>query len=206
MEELIKKFINHVSDCKFRKNINAVYETARFYYRDQEFFYHTIFHINSMKVSIEHIKQYKEAFIENYENLLFAIYFHDCVYYPGYYNNEEESYEIYRKFFGDNEIIKNAILSTKIGNKTFNGPVEQILHDLDWMGFNNFETMLSNEQKIEDEAVLVGGFNRNEVKENQLKFYQSIADKDIYVTDLYKPLNLFAKINIQTRISQLKIK
>ena len=105
------------------------------------------------------------------------------------------------------DIVYNAILSTKIGTTEFRNPVEKVLHDLDWSGFSmSYEDMIENENKIFYEATYDGSYSQRDVKRNQLAFYESIINKNLYVTNTYSKMHSeIAKENIEKRIKCLKL-
>lgn len=162
------------------------------------------------------------------EELFWSIAFHDAYYMPGFVKNEAFSadiadVELFNEFFNGNldiQGIKNNIISTIPTNTNFdriiyfeNGqhklvhdPMKMILHDLDWSGFSSIETLRKNETKIITEAVEVGGIKYDDAVNNQIKFYEAIKNKDLYVTSAFNQFNKVAKKNIKTRLDELSVK
>lgn len=143
---------------------------------------------------------------------------HDSVYIPGNSNNEELSAKEYKRFVtkvkGERFVnfdVYEAILSTKIGydiderltSKKFK-MFCKIIHDIDWLGFANYEECVKNERKIINEALAFTNLTTREVKEKRLEFYESIVDKDLYLTETFGCYNEIARENIQKRIKKLK--
>lgn len=178
--------------------------------------YHTIHHIISMfKLYDLHRDEFLKEFPDLKEDeLLEAIAWHDSVYIPGCELNEEFSAELYVKDCDNNRKpwnrnVYHAILSTKIGTEIFMGGVEKILHDLDWSGFcGYFHEVKLNQERILFEATYDYAYTEKEVKENQLKFYKSIVNKNLYVTNTFKMLaaNENAKKNITLMINEMENK
>lgn len=148
---------------------------------------------------------------------------HDAVYIPGATNNEELSAKEYKKFCikttgNVNYNVVEAIMMTKFGadinnmnaNASFTiGGVRfrffcKIIHDIDWLGFANYEELVKNERKIINEAIAFTNYSRDEIKYKRLKFYEMIVNTDIYLTETFKKFNDIAKKNIQIRIKKLK--
>lgn len=143
---------------------------------------------------------------------------HDSVYIPGNSNNEKLSAKEYKRFVtkikGERFVnfdVYEAILSTKIGydiderltSKQFK-MFCKIIHDIDWLGFANYEECLKNERKIINECLAFTDLTKNEIKQKRLEFYESIVDKDLYLTETFGCYNKIARENIQKRINKLK--
>ena len=183
----MEKYLNKVND---------------FYSHDKNM-YHTIYHVIDLYFLLD---CYKEEFINEFpdldiESLKEAIAWHDSFYIPGFSENEEKSVELYLKNGGRNQVVIDAILSTKSTNKIFKGGVQKVLHDIDWNGFRSYPTMLMNEEKILFESTYNGRYPVSLVKENQIKFYRSIdIENGIYVTNAFKIFNKEVKQNIECRL------
>lgn len=181
-------------------------EKVKDYYSDDKNKYHTIHHIKNM---FDLYKKYRKEFLSEFpdlnENRLFqSIAWHDSVYVVGNKFNEDESAKKYLKEEDDiSAKVYFAILSTKIGNIHFETDIEKVLHDLDWSGFIDYDTMIENEKKIIYEAICDNKFTEEEVKKNQKNFYKSFVNNDIYVTKTFKQFNKIAKQNLQKRIAEM---
>ena len=181
----------------------------RFYSNDIKK-YHTIFHVkNLFDLYLENRKNFQEEFPTlNEKDLYEAIAWHDSVYIPGCPLNEEFSAQLFYHIMNLNEhsSVYDIIISTKIGTKKFNNPEEKVMHDLDWSGFSDYNQMLENEKKIFYESTCDEKYTENEVYQNQLKFYKSIVDNNIYVTNTFKNLhcNEAAKRNLEKRIKEME--
>lgn len=185
-----------------------VKRVEKFYSKDYKK-YHTIHHIEHLFYLFD---RFKDSFLKefpdlNIDDLFQTIAWHDSVYVIGNKLNEKFSAELYMEEMKvpAYDIVYNAILSTKIGTTEFKNPVQKVMHDLDWSGFGDlYFKMVENEEKILYEATCDYQYNKSEVKLNQLNFYKSIVDKDIYVTNTFKDLNQIAKQNLTKRIKELE--
>lgn len=183
----------------FDKYINKVQR----YYRDNTNYYHTIYHIRNMFKLFDYYQEYFEQEFGKYnkEVLCWAIAYHDSFYMPGFSKNEEISAIIAKTELNsitDVEEVGQLILGTIPSNNYFITTEEKILHDLDWSGFRYWEDLVNNQKKILTEAVEIGKYDQQLVIENQYKFYQQIADKDIFVTNTFgNRFNKLAKNNLK---------
>ena len=185
----------------------SLLEKVKNYYSTDGYKYHTINHVKDLfKLYYQFRDRFLKEFPElNEEDLFESIAWHDSVYIVGNPENEELSAYLYSLKVKDKKsIIYDAILSTKIGNTKFKNPVEKVLHDLDWSGFSDFNLLQKNEEKIFFEAISNSKFKAEVVKDNQYKFYKSLVDKDIYVTETFKEANEIARKNLQLRIKQIE--
>lgn len=175
------------------------------YYSDDPKKYHTIHHVINMFDLLSLYSPDWDLEFSGFDShrLKEAITWHDSVYIPGSKTNEEDSAELYRSVCGDDLVVIEAILSTKVGNKEFKNSTEMILHDLDWSGFIDYDTMCRNEKKIIYEFSCDGRYTEAEAMEGQIKFYKSIVNDPIYVTKTFKVYNDIAQDNIKRRLEEL---
>ena len=173
--------------------------------------YHSIHHIQRL---FDIYFRFRDKFLEEFPNLneddLFeAIAWHDSVYIIGGELNEEFSAQLYAKHMLDKGSVArgsvyNAILSTKIGTEVFIGDIEKVLHDLDWSSFSDYYHIFKKfSEQILFEATYDELYTVKTVKENQLKFYKSYLNKDIYVTKTFRAGNEVARKNIELIVKQL---
>lgn len=192
----------------YSKYINEVEE----YYSKNYKKYHSIHHIQRL---FDIYFRFRDKFLEEFPNLneddLFeAIAWHDSVYIIGGELNEEFSAQLYAKHMLDKGSVArgsvyNAILSTKIGTEVSIGDIEKVLHDLDWSYFSDYYHIFKKfSEQILFEATYDELYTVKTVKENQLKFYKSYLNKDIYVTKTFSEFNEIAKKNIKLIVEQLK--
>lgn len=190
-------------------NYDKYIEKVKRFYSNDESKYHTIHHVRELfnlydKYRNEFLNEFPDL---NEEDLFWTIAWHDSVYIIGNKLNEKFSAELYLEEMKISyyDIVYNAILSTKIGTTEFKNSVQKIMHDLDWNGFGwPFPIFEKNILKIRNEATCEGHYTVEEVKKNQLEFYNSLLGKDIFVSVTFSKLNGMAKKNIETIIKVLE--
>lgn len=192
---------------KFDKYINKV---SRFY-RQNTKYYHTIYHIKTIFKLYEYYeKDFDKEFGEyNKDILCWAIAYHDSFYMPGFVKNEELSAIIAKTelvSITDQNEVERLILNTIPSNNYFPTIEDKIIHDLDWSGFSQWDDFINNQRRILKEAVEVGGYPEDIVKENQYKFYKSIFDKNLYVTKTFSKFNEKAKHNLKECLALIDLK
>lgn len=193
---------------KITKYDKYIEKVSKFYSHDSEK-YHTIYHVKTLFYMYDCCRyEFLSEFPDLNENALFwTIAWHDSVYIIGNKLNEKFSGELYieemkRPIYGYS-IVFDAILSTKIGTTEFKNPIQKVMHDLDWSGFMDYDTMVENEKKILYEATCNGLYTVDFAKQNQKKFYESFANKDIYITKAFQKFNEIARENLQKRIVEM---
>lgn len=136
--------------------------------------YHTLNHLNDL---INQINEDKSKYTEKeYEKLIIASLFHDCVYEPSESNNEEKSAEFFvncciDKYNSDIQEIKQIILDTKTHkantrlSESFNNYDMNIVE-------RDFNQLLEWEEGIREEYK-----NNDSYKEGRLKFLESLLDR-----------------------------
>lgn len=160
-----------------------------------------------------------------------AALFHDASYIPGCGENEENAAEIAVREArlrgwtpADCDDLKLLILSTQpfqLDRFVETRPdLEQhmyLLHDLDWLGFSDYEIMVENETRIITEA-----WSREElhltyddVLEKQLEFYkkilelakdqESVIGKGFYRYWKYRHMNKQTLENISYRVDEIEL-
>jgi hypothetical protein len=198
--------------------------------------YHTIHHIENL---LKLWETYKDEFMKEFpeldeETLITAIKWHDSHYVPGDELNEVKSIENYINasadhiiemieskdgdpadptiFMAFNPFVCMVIGSTKIGyNFTDESPDEcKVMHDLDWSGFNDYETFKNNCEKIYQEVIDHNSFSKEDeafgqkVRKNQIEFYRKFAEKPLYLTKTFSKFNDIAKENMLKLANELE--
>ena len=143
--------------------------------------YHTLNHLNDL---IDQINENKSKYSEKeYEKLLIASLFHDCVYDPMRNDNEEKSAQFFEsccveKINSDIQEIKQMILDTKTHESTT--PLSESFNHYDMsIVERDFDQLLDWERGIHEEFKDYG----DSYKEGRLKFLESILDKYPHNTD-----------------------
>jgi predicted metal-dependent HD superfamily phosphohydrolase len=166
-------------------------DEVRKYYDEPHRFYHTIYHIGhmlydgvlSMDITTEQ---------------LYAILYHDAIYDPLASDNEEKSYELYASIKGENQIVKDIILSTKKHIPLC--PEAELVLDLDmevlswsWNNYLKYTQQVRQEYSMVPDEMFYAG---------RLKFLEECLKRErLYYTDWgYSEFEDNARKNIQKEI------
>ncbi len=137
--------------------------------------YHTLNHLNDV---IDQINENKSKYSEKeYEKLMLAALFHDCVYNPMSSTNEEDSAKFFiecclDKTNSDVLEVKQMILDTKTHESTTNLSESFNHYDMSIVE-RDFDQLLEWENGIHEEYKAYG----EQYKESRLKFLESLLDK-----------------------------
>lgn len=198
-----------------------------YFYSKNDKHYHTIYHINNL---LKLWKEYREEFLKEYPNLnedalIEAIKWHDSYYVPGNPTNELQSVDYYinassikvghengyNVSIGPNPLVCLIIESTQIGYDFTNMPAEcKVMHDLDWSGFNDYETFKNNCEKIYQEVIDNNPFTKEDetfgqkVRKNQIDFYRKYAEIPLYFTKTFSKFNDVARENMLKLADELE--
>jgi predicted metal-dependent HD superfamily phosphohydrolase len=137
--------------------------------------YHNLNHLNDL---IDQINENKSIFTQKeYEKLIIASLFHDCIYDPMKEDNEEKSAEFFMQCVIDKSNsdlleVKQMILDTKNHNPTT--PLSECFNQLDMnIVERDFDQLLDWENGIYNEYKSYG----DKYKDERLKFLESLMDK-----------------------------
>ena len=170
-------------------------------------FYHNLNHVYSF---VNLFEKYNKS-INNYKNeFLISIYFHDIIYIPSRNDNEEESINMFNKFY--NEVKPNNLNKEKVIefiadtknhslSKDYDFELELFLDmDMQIVADENWEDY---ENKIRKEYCFV---DETEYKNKRRQFLQSLVNKNrIFRTQIfYDTYEQIAKNNITNIINKLK--
>lgn len=142
--------------------------------------YHTLDHLNDL---VSQINEDKSKYSQKeYEKLLITSLFHDCVYDPSSFNNEELSAEFFMNCVVDktNEDIleiNQMILDTKEHESKNELSQSFISYDMNIVE-RDFEQLLEWEKGIGEEFKMFGTY-----KENRIKFLESMLNRYTHNTD-----------------------
>lgn len=143
--------------------------------------YHTLTHLNDL---IDQINESKSKYSEKeYEKLMLAALFHDCVYDPMKNDNEEKSAEFFMECCADKSNsdildVKQMILDTKTHESTT--PLSESFNYYDMsIVERDFDQLLEWEKGIHEEYKAYG----EAYKEGRLNFLESLLDKYPHNTD-----------------------
>ena len=170
-------------------------------------FYHNLNHVYSF---VNLFEKYNK-FINNYKNeFLISIYFHDIIYIPSRNDNEEESINMFNKFY--NEVKPNNLNKEKVIefiaetknhslSKDYDFELDLFLDmDMQIVADENWEDY---ENKIRKEYCFM---DETEYKNKRKQFLQSLVNKNrIFRTQIfYDTYEQIAKNNITNIINKLK--
>ena len=170
-------------------------------------FYHNLNHVYSF---VNLFEKYNK-FINNYKNeFLISIYFHDIIYIPSRNDNEEESINMFNKFY--NEVKPNNLNKEKVIefiaetknhslSKDYDFELDLFLDmDMQIVADENWEDY---ENKIRKEYCFM---DETEYKNKRRQFLQSLVNKNrIFRTQIfYDTYEQIAKNNITNILNKLK--
>ena len=170
-------------------------------------FYHNLNHVYSF---VNLFEKYNK-FIKNYKNeFLISIYFHDIIYIPSRNDNEEESINMFNKFY--NEVKPNNLNKEKVIEFIAETKNHSLSKDYDFeldlfldmdMQIVSDENWEDYENKIRKEYCFV---DETEYKNKRKQFLQSLVNKNrIFRTQIfYDTYEQIAKNNITNIINKLK--
>ena len=169
--------------------------------------YHNLNHVYSF---VNLFEKYNK-FINNYKNeFLISIYFHDIIYIPSRNDNEEESINMFNKFY--NEVKPNNLNKEKVIEFIAETKNHSLSKDYDFeldlfldmdMQIVSDENWEDYENKIRKEYCFV---DETEYKNKRRQFLQSLINKNrIFRTQIfYDTYEQIAKNNISNIINKLK--
>lgn len=209
-----------ISDAQLTGLVTATNQAFQPMYRlNPDKHYHTIQHIDAMlMLSLQHAAQIGKCFpelatAEGIRSLVEAILWHDADYRIGAKDNEIRAAALYTSYMGDhaNIDVAKAILSTMIGNWTFNSGLEMVLHDLDYHTFRDEDLMHDAEELLYGEYLEMVKPNgadpsledRREFLKRQISFYRTLQERDVFVS-IFATYNIKAQENIQARIDSME--
>ena len=175
-------------------NIKCDVNTLLSMWNESHRHYHNLNHLNDL---IEQINENKSKFSEKeYEKLMLAAIFHDCVYDPMSSTNEEDSANflmecVVDKSNSDILDVKQIILDTKTHNSTT--PLSESFNKFDMsIVERDFSELLEWENGIHEEFSV---YPKEEYKEGRVKFLESLLDKYTHNTENLLKLIDYVKSN-----------
>lgn len=190
------------------KNIfkQIVFNKAKRFYNNSNN-YHNIDHIIDLLNQLDRI----DLTNEEYNILCAAICYHDCVYVPGAIDNDNEyqsTVKLQNNIIESKETdIASSIIKSTISfeekkeylfcdsPKLFNMVMKlcNIMHDLDYSYFYNFDKLCNADENIENEYLTF--ITKEQFYNGRKKFLTDLSNKDIY-RSVYEQHNKQAKENI----------
>lgn len=197
----------------------ATRQTSYMYRLNPDKHYHTLQHVDTMlELCLQNAAEIGKCFpelatAEGFRSLVAAILWHDADYRIGAKDNEIRAAALYTQNMGvhANIDVAKAILSTMIGNWTFNSGLEMVLHDLDYHTFRDEDLMHDAEELLYGEyleMVKPDGADpsledRREFLKHQISFYRTLQERDVFVS-IFATYNIDAQKNIQDRINSME--
>ena len=175
-------------------NIKCDINTILSMWNESHRHYHNLNHLNDL---IDQINENKSKYSEKeYEKLMLAALFHDCVYNPMSSDNEEKSAEFFiecclDKTNSDVLEVKQIILDTKTHQSTTNLSESFNHYDMSIVE-RDFEQLLEWEKGISEEFSV---YPKEQYKEGRLKFLESLMDKYTHNTENLLKLVEWIKTN-----------
>ena len=156
-------------------NIKSDINTLLAMWNESHRHYHNLDHLNDL---INQINENKSKYSQKeYEKLIIASLFHDCIYEPSKNDNEEKSAQFFEscvvdKSDRDMQEIKQIILDTKTHQATIQ--LSEKFNQLDMsIVERDFDQLLKWERGIKEEFKVYG----EKYKDGRLKFLESLLDK-----------------------------
>jgi predicted metal-dependent HD superfamily phosphohydrolase len=175
-------------------NIKCDVNTLLSMWNESHRHYHNLNHLNDL---IEQINENKSKFSEKeYEKLMLAAIFHDCVYDPMSSTNEEDSAKFLiecavDKSNSDILDVQRMILDTKTHKSTT--PLSESFNKFDMsIVERDFNQLLEWETGISEEFSV---YPKEQYKEGRIKFLESLLDKYTHNTENLLKLIDYVKSN-----------
>lgn len=156
-------------------NIKCDINTLLSMWNESHRHYHNLNHLNDL---IDQINENKSKYSnKEYEKLMLAAIFHDCVYDPMSSTNEEDSANFLMECAVDKSNsdildVKQMILDTKTHNSTTN--LSELFNKFDMsIVERDFDQLLEWENGISEEFSV---FPKEQYKEGRIKFLKSVMD------------------------------
>ena len=175
-------------------------------YSSKKRHYHTLHHLDNLLVQLNELK----GEIQNWNTLLFTLYYHDIVYNPLKSDNEEKSAEIAEKrmkqlsvSFESIELCKNQILATKSHIKSIDSDTNYFTDaDLSVLG-QNWETYSLYYKNVRKEYSIYPDFVYNSGRKKVLNHFLSM-DRIFKTNIFHNKYETQAKQNLRMELELLK--
>ena len=172
-------------------------------YTGKKRYYHTLQHLDNLLTQLLEIK----GEIQNWETILFTLYYHDIIYNSLKSNNEDKSAELAEKRMKQisvsNETIelcKNQIMATKSHIKSANSDTNYFIDaDLSVLG-QSWETYTLYYKNIRKEYSIYPDFVYNPERKKVLNHF--LAMERIFKTDFF--YNKFERISRENILNEIK--
>jgi len=203
LKEAFKELLTKYTD---NKNLaNELWTEIEKNYSNKKRYYHSLQHLENLLMQLKDVK----SEIQNWETVLFTVYYHDIIYNPLKSDNEEKSAELAEKRMKQisvpNEIIENCklqILATKSHIKSTDSDTNYFTDaDLSILG-QHWETYSLYYKNVRKEYSIYPDFVYNPGRKKVLNHFL-IMDR-IFKTDFfYSKFELQSKQNLQKELELL---
>lgn len=199
-------FIKNLNQFSENETLNDMYwREINWFYNHKNLHYHTLQHLSDMLIELLNVK----IFIKDWNAVVFALFYHDCVYNTANFDNEEQSAKIaYQRLSEINvpqEILSKVnelILATKYHRKNQDQDINYFIDaDLSILGQSTAKySVYSKNIRKEYEQFPTEIYNHG--RKNVLKKF--ITQDQIYKTDHFNYLyEQQARENLDFEINQL---
>jgi predicted metal-dependent HD superfamily phosphohydrolase len=176
------------------------------HYSEPKRHYHTLQHLNSLLRQLQLVKDK----IENWEVILFSLFYHDIIYNPLLSDNEEKSAVLAVKRMkeigvdgGQIEVCQSQILATKAHTITTNNDTNYFIDaDLSVLG-QDWEIYCCYCQGVREEYSIYPDFIYNQGRKKVLNHFL-LMDKIFKTSHFYTLYECKAKQNLQKEIESLR--
>lgn len=184
---------------------NELWTEIEQHYSGKKRHYHTLQHLNNL---LTQLTEFKDK-IQNWDTILFTLYYHDIIYNPIKSDNEEKSAELaesrLRQIYAPNEKIelcKRQIIATKTHTKSTESDTNFFIDaDLSVLG-QDWDTYTSYYKSIRKEYAVYPDFLYNAGRKKVVKHF--LAMDSIFKTDVfYKAFETQAKRNLTDELNIL---
>jgi predicted metal-dependent HD superfamily phosphohydrolase len=201
-ETFIKLLKNYTDNDRL---INELWAEIEKNYSNKKRHYHTLYHLENLLTQLTEVKEE----IQNWEAILFTLYYHDIVYNSLQSDNEKKSAELAEKrmkqisvSIDTIELCKNQILATKSHLKSTDSDTNYFTDvDLSVLG-QHWETYSLYYKNVRKEYSIYPDFIYNPGRKKVLNHFLSM-DR-IYKTDFFfNKFEIQAKQNVQKETYRL---
>lgn len=193
---LLKNYTNNDS------LIDQLWNEIEHNYSTKKRHYHTLHHLENLLIQLTEVKEE----IQNWNTILFTLYYHDVIYNPLKSDNEEKSAELaeerMKQLSAPDEIIKNCklqILATKSHTSSADSDTNYFTDaDLSILG-QSWESYVEYYKNVRKEYAVYPGLIYNPGRKKVLKHFLEM--KTIFKTDyFYNTFEIQARENLQKEI------
>ena len=199
-------FIKNLNQFSENETLNDMYwREINWFYDHKNLHYHTLQHISDMLIELLNVK----VFIKDWNAVVLALFYHDCIYNTTNLDNEEQSAKIAFQRLSEINVpqeilskVNELILATKYHRKNQDQDINYFIDaDLSILGQSTVKYFIYSEN-IRKEYEQFPTEIYNPSRKNVLKKF--ITQEKIYITDHFNYLyEQQARENLDFEINQL---